>query len=103
MFYEFYFLPVFAGAKCGLRGSQVARNTFFKRVRDTEHTLRGPFYLLKGRHGLSEILERGACVDIDRRRVNPPHPERDFISFAENAPRHGDYFAQHRSGLFKAL
>ena len=71
MFYEFYFLPVFAGAKCGLRGSQVARNTFFKRVRDTEHTLRGPFYLLKGRHGLSEILERGATYVSTVRHLPP--------------------------------
>ena len=32
------------------------------RVSTTKHALRDPFYLLERRHGLAEIVERGAVV-----------------------------------------
>ena len=45
-------------------------------MRATEHTPRGPFYLIERRHCLAEIVERGAGVVVERLRVNPPHLER---------------------------
>jgi pyruvate kinase len=50
-------------------------------VRAAEHAPRGRFYLLERRHGLAEIVERGAPVSVERLRVIPPHPERESVSF----------------------
>ena len=46
---------VFAGAARGSRGSQFVLNSLCGRVRD-------PFRVLERRHGLVEIVERGAGV-----------------------------------------
>ena len=53
-------------------------------------------------HALAEIAERGASIQVDRPRVNPPHPERVYSTFSESASRHGDHFAQQRPGFFEA-
>ena len=53
---------VFAGAARGSRGSQFGFNRFCDRVRD-------PFRVLERRHGLVEIVERGAVVGVLRRGV----------------------------------
>ena len=57
------------------------------------HAPRDPFHVLKRRHGLAEIVERGAGVEVERRQSHP-HREREFITFSENTSRHGYYFAQ---------
>ena len=41
---------------------QHALNMHYERMRAAEHALRGPFNLLERRHGLAEIVERGAGV-----------------------------------------
>ena len=57
----------------------------------------------KRRHGLAEVVEQGGGVAEERHRVNPPHLEREYMPFSENASRHGDRFAQQRLGFFEAL
>ena len=68
----------------------------------TEHASGGPFRILERRHGLVEIVERGARGG-ERRCVIIPHPERESITLAENAPRDGHRFAQQCLGFFVAL
>jgi len=46
----------------GSRVLQCALNPRCDRVRAAEHAPRGPFYFLERRHGLAEIVERGAIV-----------------------------------------
>ena len=41
-------------------------------MRVTEHAPRGRVYLLERRHGLAEIVKRGAGVLVERPRVDPP-------------------------------
>ena len=53
---------IFAGAERGSRGSQFVLNSLCDRVRD-------PFRVLERRHGLVEIVERGAVVGVLRRGV----------------------------------
>ena len=69
----------------------------------TEHAPRGLLCLLERPHALAEIVERGAGVLVERRRVNRPHREREMITLAENAPRHGNRLAQQRLGFFETL
>ena len=47
-----------------MRASQSALNRQRYRVRATEHAPRGPFHVLERRHGLAEVVERGAFVLI---------------------------------------
>ena len=93
----------FAGAKRGSRDLQIALNPNCGRMRAAEHAPRGPFNFLERRHGLAEIVERGGGVLVERPRVRPPHPEREFIAFSRNTSRHGYRFAQQRLGFFEAL
>ena len=72
-------------------------------MRAAEHASRGPFQLLERRHGLSEIVERGAGASIERDRVFPPQTEREIIILAETTPGHGYHFAQPCLGFFEAL
>jgi hypothetical protein len=53
-------LPGFAGAERGSCISQVCLNRPCERMRATEHAPRGLFRVLERRHGLAEIVERGA-------------------------------------------
>ena len=69
----------------------------------TEHAPLGPFRLLERRHGLAEIVERGGRVLAERRRVIPPHIERESLVLTKNASRHGNQLAQQRLGFFEAL
>ena len=50
----------FAGAERDSRVSQHALRIQYERMRAAEHAPRGPFRLLERRHGLAEIVERGA-------------------------------------------
>ena len=54
------------------------------------------------RHGLAEIIERGAGVFVERLRVAPPHLEREFVTLSYDTLRHGDHFAQQSPGFFEA-
>ena len=63
-------------------------------MRATEHAPRDPFRLLERRHGLAEIVERGAGVFVEGLAVNRPHLDRDLITLTENTPRNGYRFAQ---------
>ena len=94
---------VFAGAERGLRVSQMELNSFCGWVRATEHSPRGPFRFLERRHGLAEIVERGAVVFVERPRVNPPHLERESMLWSENTSRHWHCFTQQCLGYFEAL
>ena len=59
----------FAGAERGSRVLQFVLNLRCGRVRATEDALGDPFRLLERRHGLAEIVERGAGVAVERLRV----------------------------------
>ena len=72
------------------------------RVRAAENAPRGPFCLLERRHGLAEIVERGAGVLVKRPRENFPHLERESMAFSENTSRHWDRFVQQCLGFFEA-
>ena len=92
-----------AGAERGSRVSQGSLDRLCGRVRTAEHAPRGPFRLLERRHGLAEIVERRAGVPVERLRVNSPHPEREFMTLAENASGHGHRLAHQCLGFFEAL
>ena len=91
----------FAGAERCPRLLQIAHNPPCERVRAAEHAPRDPLRVLERRHGLAEIVEGGAGVIVERHRMNPPQPERDFITIAKNASRHGNCFAHQRLGFFE--
>ena len=82
------------GAERGSRGSQMALNTHYERMRTAEHAPPDPFRVLERRLDLAEIGERGGGVVVERLRVTPPHPERELMTIAEDASRHGHRFAQ---------
>ena len=92
-----------AGAERGSRASKRLLHRRYERVRAAEHALRGPLRLLERRLGLTEIVERGAVGQVQRRRVNRPHLERVNMIRTENTSRHGHRFAQQRLGFFEAL
>ena len=94
----------FAGAEGYSRAaSQCLLNLHCDRVRATEHAPRDPFYVLERRHGLAEIVERGAGVRAKRLRVIPPHPERELMTLSENAARHGNRFAHQMLAFCVAM
>ena len=92
-----------AGGENSSRRFQTIFKCRGERVRAAKHAPRDPSRILEGRHGLVEIVERGGGVLAERPRVIPPRPEREYITFSENTPRHGYQFAQHRLGFFEAL
>ena len=51
---------------------------------------------------LADIVERGGGVLVERARVIPPQIERHIMTLAENASRHGHFFAQQRLGFLVA-
>ena len=85
------------------RVSQGLLNRSYERMRATHHAPRDPCRVLERRHGLVEIVERGAIVLAERLRVIPPRLERESMSFPESALRQGHRFAQHRLSFFEAL
>ena len=93
----------FVGAEPGSRDSQGFLDPRCQRVLATEHAPRGPFNLLERRHGLAEIVECGAGVIVERPPVIRPHQEREIMTLAENAARHGDHSAQQSPGFFEAF
>ena len=72
-------------------------------MRTTEDAPRGLCHIFERRHGCAEIVECGTVVSVERLRVNPPYPERDFMVLSENASRYGYRFAQQRLGFFELL
>ena len=82
----------FAGAERGSRSFHVALNFLCGRVPASKHALRDPSYLLERRHGLAEIVERGAVVSVERLRAFLLHHERKSMIFSENLLRHGYRF-----------
>ena len=94
----------FAGAEGGgSRVSQSALNVYCERVRATENLPCGPCRVLERRHGLVELVERGAGVIAERLRIIPPYFERQSMSFSESASRYGHRSAQQRLGFLEAL
>ena len=63
-----------AGAEVGSPVSQGNLNRPYGRVRAAKHTTRGPFRVLERRHGLAEIVERGAVVHVTERGPSAPVP-----------------------------
>ena len=59
----------------GSRTSQTLLNRPSERICATEHAPRGRCHVLKRRYGIAEIVECGAFVIVERRRVITPHPE----------------------------
>ena len=92
-----------AGAERGLRGSQGLVNHSCFRVRAAENAPRGRSDLLERRHGIAEIVERGAGVIAERRRVKRLHGEREIVTLSQNASRHGYRIAHKCLGFFEAL
>ena len=84
----------FAGAERGSRDLQILLNPRREWMRAAEHAPRDPPRVHERRHGLAEIVGRGAGVHVEHIRVNPPHPERDLMSLSQNAWRHANNFAQ---------
>ena len=80
----------------------MALNRKRDRVRAAEHAPRDPLRVLERRHGLAEIVERGASVWVERRRVKPPQLERESMLCSENTVRYGQRFALQRPGFFEA-
>ncbi len=90
-----------AGAELGSRNSEIVPDCCCKWVRATENAPRGPFRVLERRHGVAEIVERGAGVFVKRASVIRPHPERDLRIVAENTSRHWPHLAQQWFGFFE--
>ena len=84
----------FAGGERCSQPSQVSLNSLCERVRVTKNAPGSAFGILERCHGLAEIVERGAVVFIEHRRVMQPHFERGVITLTENASRDGYCFAQ---------
>ena len=61
----------FARAERGSRVLQGSLNIHYGRVRAAKHAPRGAFRVLERRHGLADIGERGAGVQVERLRVTP--------------------------------
>ena len=61
----------------------------------TEHAPRDPFRVLERRHGLAEIVELGAGVQVERLRVIPPHSEHEIVTVPKNASSYGHYLAEN--------
>ena len=53
----------FAGAELCSRDLQVALNFICEGVHTADHAPGDPFYVFEHRHGLAEIVERGAGVE----------------------------------------
>jgi hypothetical protein len=83
--------------------SQIQVNSLSERVLDTKHAPGGPFRFLKRRHGLADIIERGAGVQVNCLRVNTHHPDRKSMIVPQNAPCHGHRFEQQRLSFFEAI
>ena len=97
--------------------SQEIFNLLYERVRSapprlgtgaSEHAPRGPLRFLERRHGLAEIVERGAghgvsADNAERPSVIHPQSEHRLITLAEDASRYGQRFAQQRHCCFVAL
>ena len=92
-----------AGAEDDERVSQCSVNSRCERVCTTEHAPRDPFRLFERRNGLAEIVERGARVQVERRRVIPPQSKREWMTLSENASRNGPHLAQERLVFFEAI
>ena len=73
---------------------QLALDMHHERMRATKHAPRGSLRVLERRHGLAEIVERGAVVTVERRRVSQPHSERVIMTGSEDASCHGYRFVQ---------
>ena len=99
MIYKYSSPPGFAGAERCLRVLQGTLSIFYGRVRTAEHASRDPRRILEHRHGLSEIVERGAGVLIERVRVKHPQPERVIMRRPKNASRHGQRFERQCLGI----
>jgi hypothetical protein len=82
------------GAERGSRVSQIILNGLCERVRATEHASRDPLRVFERRHGVAEILERGAGVLVECHRVKRPQLECGSIILPVNASCHGNTFAQ---------
>ena len=102
MFYECYLLSVFAGLEHGSRQFQILLKRHCERVRATEHATRNPYRVLERRNCFAEIVEGGAVVFVEHRRVNQPYPDRVFMRRSEGALRQGHRLAQQCLGLFIA-
>ena len=93
----------FAGAERGTRISQMRLNVHCDRMRAPKDAIRDPSNFLERRHGLAEIVERGAGVFVERQPVSPPDLERESILISENASRSGRHFAHQCLGFVEAL
>ena len=66
-----------AGAERGSRLSQVILHRRCERMRASEDAPCDPFRLLERRHGLAEIVKRGAVVLAEHIRIQRPQLERE--------------------------
>ena len=94
--------------------SQEIFNLLYERVRSepprlgtgaSEHAPRGPLRFLERRHGLAEIVERGAGHGVNAERPSVIHPQSEhrLITLSEDASRHWQHSAQQRLGFSEAL
>ena len=74
----------------GERGSRFSQSRLYSsrgRVRAAEHAPRDPLSVLARHHGLAEIVECGAAVLEERRRVDQTRSTGLTAEVAETAPR----------------
>ena len=86
-----------------MRLSQATLNSHRERMRAAEYAPRDPTRVHERRHGLAEIVGRGAIGFVERLGVILPHLEREVVVITENASRRGQRFEKQGLGFFEAL
>ena len=70
----------FAGAEAFVQVAPGSVNVHCEWVFAAKDAPGGPYRFLERRNGLATIVERGTSDIAERRRVNPPRPDCDFIT-----------------------
>ena len=79
----------FAGVECCSRLSKSSLDLCYERIRATQHAACGPCRILERSHGLAEIVERGAGVEVDGYPVIRPNGPRGACSVARTRSQKG--------------
>ena len=94
------------GQTCGQRLARLFQRLLGLRrlrMRRSENALPRMRNGFKRRHGFAAVIKRGAFVQVEHPRVNPPHLERHLMIITEDASRHRHCFAQQPPGFFETL
>ena len=75
----------------------------YERMCASKNATSCPFRLHERRLGLTEVVERGVGVLVERPRVVDPDREREIMTFSENSPRYGYHCAKKCLSFFEAV